>query len=283
MTDQAQGLRAQPARRTAGTRFAAASETPVFAIGSGKGGVGKSVLSVLVAQALARDGHRVLLFDGAQMQGNLHILLGVRPAAPLTSVLRGEREPESLLHPLAANLWLLPAESGAEDLYAVSPIDRARLHQRLCEVYDGFDAVVLDCGAGLESAARISASAHAGHATSLTVVTMPEPAALADAYALIKIVHLQAPSLPMQVVVNRTQDEQEGEAIFARLELAASRFLQRELAYAGGVAEHDAVRRAVRVPGSMLGVRTADSDAVAGRLWAWATAAAQDAQHPRSA
>ena len=267
MRDQAQGLRILAPTRSSRSPVSesAAHQTPVFTVGSGKGGVGKSVLSVLLAQTLARQGHRVLLFDGAQLQGNLHILLGVRPAAPLTSVLYGEREPESLLHPLAANLWLLPAPSGAEDVYALSALDRARLHHRLCEVYDGFDAVVLDCGAGLESAARISAGA--GRATQLAVVTTPEPAALADAYALIKIVHLQAPSLPMHVVVNRTQHPDEGQATFARLAVAASRFLQRELSYAGCVAEHDVVRQAVRAPGSLLGLQAADCEAVAGHLW----------------
>lgn len=266
MRDQAHALRTAQTTRIAPAAGGAAS-TPVFAIGSGKGGVGKSILSILFAQSLARQGQRVLLFDGAQLQGNLHILLGVRPAAPLSSVLFGEREPESLLHPLAPNLWLLPAESGAEDLYALSAIDRARLHHRLCEVYEGFDAVVLDCGAGLESAARIGAA----RATQLCVVAGSEPAALADAYALIKIVHLQAPSLPMHVVVNRTQSATEGEAVFAKLDLAAQRFLQRELQYAGCVAEDEAIRQAVRAPGAALRLAPAACDAVAAHLWAHAT------------
>ncbi len=275
MRDQAQGLRAVQTSRAAFAPARGDDGPPVFAVGSGKGGVGKSVLSILLAQAMARQGRRVLLFDGAQMQGNLHILLGVRPAAPLSSVLFGEREPESLLHPVAPNLWLLPAESGAEELYALSAIDRARLHHRLCEVYDGFDAVVLDCGAGLESAARVSAA----RASQLCVVAMPEPAALADAYGLVKIVHLQAPSLPMHVVVNRAQDAAEGEEVFAKLELAAARFLQRELRYAGCIGEHAAMRQAVRQPGSALRLTVPDCEAVAAHLWA-ATRATEPARRP---
>lgn len=247
--DQAAGLRslalaaagARPAPETAGGMSA-------FVVGSGKGGVGKSVLSVLLSIELARSGRRVLLLDGAQNQGNLHILLGVRPAHRLESLLTGEIDAAELLRPLDERLWLLPADSGTERLHALGPVDRARLHHRLSALYDDFDAVVVDSGPGIESAVRVAMM----RANRLAVVTVPEPAALSDAYALMKIVHLQLPGLPLEVLVNRVLDESEGPAAFERLSLAGQRFLGRPLRYLGAVPEDPEVTEAVRRPGRLL-------------------------------
>lgn len=247
MKDQAAALRelrAEPAPRT--QPRPAGPEAVVF--GSGKGGVGKSVLSVLFAAELTRSGRRVLLLDGAQNQGNLHILLGVRPRVKLGALLLEEIAPEQLLLPVADRLWLLPADSGAEVVHTLPAVDRGRLHCRLSTLYDRFDAVVIDAGPGIDCVVRVGAV----RATRLAVVAVPEPAALSDAYALIKIVHLQIPWLPVGVLVNRTQRDEEGPAVFDRLSLAARRFLRREVAYLGAVPEDGSLRHAVRSPGELL-------------------------------
>ena len=260
MKDQADALRRRALARERAEALPAA-EPPAFVVGSGKGGAGKSVLSLLLASALARDRHRVLLVDGAQNQANLHVLLGLPPARHLSGVLRGETRPESLVVAAAERLWLLPAASGAESVYGLAAVDRARLHQRLTELYDGFDAVVIDAGPGLESAVRATM-----RASRLLVVAVPEPAALSDAYALIKIVTLQAPSLPVDVIVNRVVDPAEGPAVFARLSLAARRFLRRDLDYLGAVAEDAALHEGVRRPAALLEAKVGVVGAIARRL-----------------
>jgi flagellar biosynthesis protein FlhG len=231
-------------------------------IGSGKGGVGKSVLGVMLAAAFARAGRRTLLLDGAQNQGNLHILLGVRPAAPLSVLLAGEVRPEDLLVPVTGNLSLLPADSGDEALYTLGAIDRARLHRRLSTLYDAFDAVVIDGGSGIDSVVRAGGI----RASRLAVVATPEPASLADAYALLKIVNLQVPSLPIEVMVNRVGADEEGQAVFDRLHLAAERFLRRELGYLGCVPEDESLWQGARRPGALLETRIGAIDAIAVRL-----------------
>lgn len=228
----------------------------VIVVGSGKGGVGKSVLSVLFANALVRNGRRVLLVDGCQNQGNLHILLGVRPAGRLEDLLTGEADLEQLPVAVSSGLWLLPADSGAESLYALSRVDQARLHRRLSSLYDGFEAVVVDGGPGIDNVVRVASMS----ATRLVVVTVPEPTALSDAYALIKIVSLQIPALPVSVLVNRTRSGEEGLAAFERLSLAASRFLGRELGYLGTLPEDDALRAGIRRPGALLAAAPAEVD-----------------------
>jgi len=263
MRDQAEMLRRLAAARAPHAPHAGEGHQ-AYVIGSGKGGVGKSVLSVLLAAELARRGRRVLLFDGSQNQGNLHVLLGARPPVPLSAVLAGEAEPADLVMPIAERVWLLPADSGAESVHQLSVLDRARLHHRLSGLYDAFDDVVVDAGPGIESVVR----AVSMRASRLLVVAVPEPASLSDAYALIKILHLQVPFVPVDVLVNRAETEEEAHATYARLALAAQRFLNRELRFVGAVAERAEVRRAVRAAGGLLALDDPAIAQVADRLLA---------------
>jgi flagellar biosynthesis protein FlhG len=268
--DQAAALRslaAQPSRPAC----PGAPRAEVIVIGSGKGGVGKSVLAVLFATALVRDGRRVLLVDGCQNQGNLHILLGVRPAGRLEDLLTGEADLEQLPVDVGPGLRLLPADSGAESLYALSRVDRARLHHQLSSLYDDSETVVVDGGPGIDNVVRVASMG----ATRLVVVTVPEPTALSDAYALIKIVSLQIPALPVSVLVNRTRSGEEGPAAFERLSLAASRFLGRELDYLGTLPEDDALRADLRRPGALLAAAPAEVEEAIARLIGSKTSAAR--------
>jgi flagellar biosynthesis protein FlhG len=224
------------------------TETPTVVVGSGKGGVGKSVVSLLLASALASQGRRVLLLDGAQNMGNLHVLLGARPGGRMDALLGGEVAAPDMVQSVAPNLWLLPGESGNESLYAMEPVDRARVHHRLSELYASFDAVIVDGAAGIESVVRVATM----RATRLLVVTAPEPTALTDAYALMKIVNLQIPGLPMDVVVNRCLDPEEGHDAFVRLATACERVLGRGVRFAGALPEDQALRLAVRDPRRLL-------------------------------
>ena len=225
-----------------------AQQTPTIVVGSGKGGVGKSVVSVLIATALADQGRRVLLIDGDQNLANLHVLLGVRPNARIESMLCGKIGASELVQLVAPNLWLLPGESGAESLYALEALDRARLQHQLSELYQRFEVVVVDAGTAIESVVRVATM----RGTSLLVVTAPEPTALTDAYALIKIVHLQLHDFPIDILVNRCLNADEGRDAFVRLATACERFLRRDVGYAGALPEDESIRRVVREPRRLL-------------------------------
>lgn len=239
MKDQASALRERPARAPLAPTN---GEARALIVGGGKGGAGVSVLSVLIASAMARRGRRVLLMDAALNQGNLHVLLSRPPVLTLRALLAGEASPQDLVIPVRDGLWLLPAESGAEAVHALTPMDRARLHVRLATLMDDYDLTVVDAGTGIESVLRSALT----RASRLLAVTTPEPAALADTYALIKILSLEAPELPVDVLVNRVRDEAEGHAAWRRLEDAAGRFLGRSLKWVGSVSEDEQLVRAVR-------------------------------------
>lgn len=259
MNDQAAALRGLPDRRAWESDGRPGAQ--VVVVGSGKGGVGKSLVATLLATAWARQGRRVLLVDGAQNQGNLHILLGVRPQFPLAALVEGVATAEQLVVPVTEGLSLIPADSGTETLHALGTMDRARLHHRLSALFDDWDAVVVDAGPGLESAVRAAAM----RADRLWIVVVPEPAALADAYALIKLTHLQAPGLPIDVLVNRAASDDEGRAVHERLQSAASRFLSRDVTYGGALPESGAWRDAARTPGAWLSLSSDVIEEVASR------------------
>ena len=223
-------------------------QTPAIVIGSGKGGVGKSVVSALLASALSASGRRVLLLDADQNLANLHVLLGVGPGTRVEALLQGEIAAPDLVRSIAPNLWLLPGESGTESLYGLDSHDRARVQHRLSEVYGQFDVVIVDAGTGIESVVRVATM----HATRLLVVTAPEPTALTDDYALMKIVSLQLPELPIDVLVNRCLDPDEGRNAYGRLATACERFLRRTVRFLGTLPEDQSIRLAVRSPRHLL-------------------------------
>jgi flagellar biosynthesis protein FlhG len=213
-------------------------------VGSGKGGVGKSLVSVMLAATAAGRGRETLLLDGEQNLANLHVLLGIGARGSIESVLGGRPQAEELVQRVAENLWLLPSESGAEGLYALDALARARLHSRLVELSRRYQVVVVDAGAGIEGVVRAATLG----ADRVVLVTAPEPTALMDAHALVKILSLQAPHLPIDVVVNRCTVEEEGRQAFARLATASEQFLNRQLHLAAVLREEPAITAAVREP-----------------------------------
>ena len=223
-------------------------ETHTIVVGSGKGGVGKSVVSILLAAAVASEGRRVLLVDADQSLANLHVLLDQPAGAAVDPLLRGATRAIDQVRHVAENLWLLPGVSGAEALYAMNSRDRARLHHRLLEAFGRYDAVVVDAGAGIESVVRVATLG----ASRLLVVTAPEPTALTDAYALLEIVHLQLPGLRTDVLVNRCADAEEGRHAFVRLATACEMFLEYKVRYLGALPEDPAIRFAVQDPARLL-------------------------------
>ena len=223
-------------------------DTCSIVVGSGKGGVGKSVVSVMLAAAAAERRRDVLLLDGEQNLANLHVLLGVGAQGSIESALDGRLTGEALIRPVAEHLSLLPSESGSEGLYALGALERARLHQRLVELCQDFEVVVVDAGAGIEGVVRAATLG----ADRVVLVTAPEPTALMDAHALIKILSLQASHVPVSVLVNRCADEDEGQDAFARLSEASEQFLNRRLDLAGILFEEERIAAAVREPRRFL-------------------------------
>jgi flagellar biosynthesis protein FlhG len=226
------------ARSSAGRRKAA----HVVAIASGKGGVGKTNIAANLAICLSRRGLRVILVDADLGMANVDVIMNVQPTYDLSHVIRGERTIDDIVVRIDGNLRLVAGASGLASIADLSPFGRQELISELGSLETQADVMILDCGAGISQ--NVLAFAHS--ANELMIVTTPEPTALTDAYALIKVLS-RAPRPPsVGLVVNQSVSAREGHLVAQRVASVAARFLGIGLTTAGLVLHDQHVPLAVR-------------------------------------
>ena len=213
----------------------------VVAVTSGKGGVGKTSISVNLAVALGARGVRVLCVDADLGLANMDIVMGVAPTFTAAELVRGEAEIDEVLVEGPDNVWLLPGASGQHDLAGLNDRGRKTLFEAIDTLDERFDAVVVDTGAGIGS----NAVGFAAAAKDVLVVVTPEPTSVADAYGMIKVLSTRCGVRRMKVVANSCASAAEGERVFQRISALADRFLDVVLEYVGHVPKDNSVGRAV--------------------------------------
>ncbi|TMA80414.1 MAG: MinD/ParA family protein [Deltaproteobacteria bacterium] len=234
-------------RPDSGTGTAAASNAVTrggrtIAVASGKGGVGKTNIVANLAIALRRRGQRVIVVDADLGLANLDTLLGVNPRATLRHVLHGECPLRDVLVEGPAGIQIVPAASGFEELTQLTNAQRLLLLEQVDSLDGAFDVLLLDTGAGISS--NVLFFAAAAHET--MVVVTPEPTALTDAYALVKVLSTRYAEQRFAVVVNMARGEFEARRTFTHLSRVAERFLHVSLRWAGWVPFDAEVPEAVR-------------------------------------
>jgi flagellar biosynthesis protein FlhG len=218
-----------------------AARPRTIAFTSGKGGVGKSSLVLNTGLALRRRGQRVAILDGDLGLANLNVLLGLSPRFDLRHVVSGERRLSQVILRGPLGVSIIPAASGVAALADLDETARRRLLAQLDEIASTVDYLLIDTGAGLSPTVLSLVLA----ADEAVVVTRPEPTALADAYALMKVVVLQERSYPFHLLVNMVRDAEEARQIHDGLAAILMRFLSYQPGDAGHVVDDPAVARAV--------------------------------------
>jgi flagellar biosynthesis protein FlhG len=214
----------------------------VIAVASGKGGVGKTNVTANLAVALSRQGQRVCVLDADLGLANLDVVFGLTPEWSLLHVLRGERHLAEVMVDGPAGVRVIPAASGFEEMTALAPADRMRLLDEVDALDGSLDILLIDSAAGISTNVLYFSAA----ATDTLVVITPEPTALTDAYALIKLLASRYGRREFLVTVNMAAGSADAEAAFQRLARVAQRFLRVRLEYLGYVPYDDAVSQAVR-------------------------------------
>ena len=201
-----------------------------IAFTSGKGGVGKSNLVLNTGLALARRGRRVTILDGDLGLASINVLMGLSPRYDLRHVLSGERPLRDIVLHGPHGLSVIPAGSGIAELANLDDDGREALLGQISAVAETVDYLLIDTGAGISDTVLnlVMASDEA------IVVTRPEPTALADAYALIKVIVSQEPAFPFHLLINMVRDARQAEQVYRSLEQILVRFL----AYQPGNAGH---------------------------------------------
>ncbi|RKY66354.1 MAG: hypothetical protein DRQ08_03185 [Candidatus Latescibacterota bacterium] len=237
MEEQARHLRELfSAHRNASERRAKS-----FTVTSGKGGVGKSNLALNLSLAFAELGRKVFLVDADVHLANLDVLLGMKPDRTLRDFVLGECPLEEVIVQGPMGLSLVPASSGVTELLMAEDRTWARLEEALTAIEEEADVVVVDTAAGLSRGVLDMALS----TDDVVVVTTPEPTAVVDAYAMVKVISSQREEVPIHLVINRVRSQSEAEEVFGKLNQVIKHFLGLKVMFSGFVLEDPRVSKAV--------------------------------------
>lgn len=220
----------------------------VIAVSGGKGGVGKSNISVNLSIALAELRRRVVLLDADLGLANVDVLLGLKATHTLADVLAGTHSLRDVLVTGPGGLRIVPASSGVQRMASLSPAEHAGLIHAFNELSDQVDILVIDTAAGISDTVVSFVRA----ANEVIIVVCDEPSSITDAYALIKLLNKEYDLQRFRVVANMTRTPQEGSHMFNKLNAVCERFLDVTLQYLGHVPFDENVRKAVQKQKALL-------------------------------
>ncbi|OIO00826.1 MAG: flagellar synthesis regulator FleN [Desulfovibrionaceae bacterium CG1_02_65_16] len=214
----------------------------VFSVTSGKGGVGKTNISVNLACALAKMGKRVVILDADLGLANVDVILGLAPQLNLFHLFSEGMTLEKILFDTPYGFRILPAASGVSDMVNLTTGQKLDLLEAMDYLEGGIDHLIVDTGAGINDNVLYFNIA----VQERLVVLTPEPTSLTDAYALIKVLKLHHGVDRFRILVNMAKDEKSAKEIFVKLYKACDHFLSGvSLDLVGFIPLDPAVRKAV--------------------------------------
>lgn len=218
-----------------------AGRLQTIAVCSGKGGVGKTSISINLAVTLAAMGRRVMLLDADLGMANVDVMLGVRPHGHLGHVLNGEMELENIIRTGPEGVALVSGASGLSRLARLNVEECAGLIHAFSTLNRQLDFFIVDVATGIgESAVMFSQAVQ-----QVMVVISDEPASLMDAYAMIKVLSGEYNVQRFQILANMVYDEEQGRTSFNKLATVCHRYLDVSMNYMGAIPRDEFLRKAV--------------------------------------
>ncbi len=216
--------------------------TRVYAITSGKGGVGKTAVVANTATAMAQMGKKVLILDADLGLANIDVVFGIAPRYNLNHFFAGEQDLSTILATGPHGIKILPAGSGVQNFTRLDSKQKLRLLDGLDEMHNDFDFVLIDTEAGISENVTYFNTA----AQEILVVTTPDPTAITDAYALMKLLSTQYHEKRFNLVVNQVRNENEALDVYRKLTMVSNRYLEISIDFLGSIPADKQMTDAIR-------------------------------------
>jgi flagellar biosynthesis protein FlhG len=214
----------------------------VIAVTGGKGGVGKTNVTLNTAISLAQQGKRVMVLDADLGLANVDVLLGLRVEKNLSHVLSGECTLDEVLVEGPYGIKIAPASSGSQSMTELTPTEHAGLIRAFSELQSQIDVLIVDTAAGISDMVLSFSKA----SQDIIMVVCDEPTSLTDAYALIKILNKEHGIFRFKIVANMVRSMREGDELFSKLTKVTNRFLDVALELVAVIPFDENVRKSVR-------------------------------------
>jgi flagellar biosynthesis protein FlhG len=259
--DQAEKLRKMVKQQAAPRRV-----SRVITVTSGKGGVGKSSLSVNLAIALSRLGKRVIILDADFGLANIEVMLGIRPVYNLADLMFKGKNLTDIITDGPENIGFISGGSGIQELTSLTKDQIVYLIQKLVELDEKADIIIIDTGAGIADSVLEFVAA----SSEVLLIATPEPISITDAYALLKTLNRKTEfslgDTVIRTVANKIDTYEEGRELYEKLNIVVGKFLNLKLEYLGCIPQDTNVSKAVmrQKPAIMLYPNSQFTKAVTG-------------------
>lgn len=222
--------------------MSSAHPVQVIAVTGGKGGVGKTSVSINLSVMLAGLGRRVALLDADLGLANIDVLLGLSAKKNLEDVLNGTASLSEILLTGPGGIRIIPASSGTQRMAQLGSMEHAGLIHAFSELSEMIDVLVIDTAAGISD----SVVSFVRAAQEVLVVVCDEPSSITDAYALMKLLNRDYGMFRFRVLANMTRTAQEGQLLFNKLTHVTERFLDVTLQYVGSIPFDENMRKSIQ-------------------------------------
>ncbi len=207
----------------------------VISITGGKGGIGKTTISINLAVALAQMKKKILLFDADFGLANVDIRLGLNPKKTLHDFLIGECELSEICITGPHGLRIIPSSSGIQKMVELSSLESAELIRSFSTLTEDIDIMIIDMAPGISN--QVMDFTHASQ--DILIVICNDPASLMDSYAIIKILHQKYLRGRFGIIVNKVKNLQEGYDVFSRFQEVVAKFFNVNMNYIGHIPQDD--------------------------------------------
>jgi len=206
------------------------SSARYIAISSGKGGVGKTLLSINLAMLLGNTGKKILIIDGDFGLSNVHIMLGLTPDKNLSDFVNGKASIDEIVFKISDNISFISSGNGIQELVNLSSKNIADILDRIHEYAENnFDIIIFDTPPGIHNETLMIVSS----SDIPIIIATPEPTAVADAYALVKVLNTTMMLREFYILINKCSSKDESIKVFNSINTVSQRFLDINLKYIG--------------------------------------------------